>query len=398
MTNQKKNQKNNKYFCIFGGGGIRGITYVGAIKALQELNIEVDGCAGSSVGAVFASLYQFGFSLDEIKEIFFHTNFSIFKDINIDILKVFSITKGDHFLSWIREILEKKFYGKNYKEGKNPPITFKDLDKELIILSVNITDSTYKEFSKYTTPDTEIALAIRASVSIPGFFKPVEIDKDYYVDGDLIKSWPLWRLSKNLCPEDRRILEFRLEDEQTNRKITTGLSYINAVYNVITGFATDYIMDLYSMRDKFDYIRINSKNVAVLDFMIGESKREELINMGYEATRKYFVEDYPVKREKINACYEKILEFAICIQELIKKQKLEEAKCKTYELLAYLCEYKRFIDLVFYNSIINFKNLYLENIKENQVLFVKSKTLKNRNLIEASINKLINDLKINMQG
>ena len=41
MTNQKKTKNNNKYFCIFGGGGIRGITYVGAIKALDELGIKV---------------------------------------------------------------------------------------------------------------------------------------------------------------------------------------------------------------------------------------------------------------------------------------------------------------------------------------------------------------------
>ena len=385
-------QKKNNYFCIFGGGGIRGITYIGAIKALNELGINIDGCAGSSVGAVFAALYQFGFTLDEIKEIFFQTNFSIFKDINIDFFKVFSITKGDHFLSWIREILEKKFYGEKYKEGLNPPITFKDLDKELIILSINLTDSTYKEFSKYTTPDTEIALAIRASVSIPGFFKPVEIEKDYYVDGDLIKSWPLWRLSKNLCPEDRRILEFRLEDKQKNKKITTGISYINAVYNAITGFATDFIMDLYSMRDKFDYIRINSKNVAVLDFMIKEDKREELVNMGYEATKKYFEEEYPKKRAVVDNCYKKTTIYLKDIQNLMKSQKYELTKSKIYELLAYLCENKLYIDLSIYNSIINFKNLYFENFKQGQILFVKSQKLQNKKLIEASIDKILKDI------
>ena len=46
----------HKYFAIFGGGGIRGISYCGAYKALQENNIDLTGCAGSSIGAVFASL------------------------------------------------------------------------------------------------------------------------------------------------------------------------------------------------------------------------------------------------------------------------------------------------------------------------------------------------------
>ena len=57
------------YFAIFGGGGIRGISYCGAFKALQESNITLTGCAGSSIGAVFATLISVGYNYDEIYEI-----------------------------------------------------------------------------------------------------------------------------------------------------------------------------------------------------------------------------------------------------------------------------------------------------------------------------------------
>ena len=40
-----------KYNCIFGGGGVRGVCYIGALKALNELNIELNAIAGSSVGS-----------------------------------------------------------------------------------------------------------------------------------------------------------------------------------------------------------------------------------------------------------------------------------------------------------------------------------------------------------
>ena len=58
------------YFAIFGGGGIRGISYCGAYKALLENDIRLTGCAGSSIGAVFATMYTLGYSYDEIYEIF----------------------------------------------------------------------------------------------------------------------------------------------------------------------------------------------------------------------------------------------------------------------------------------------------------------------------------------
>ena len=63
--------KNNlEYFCILGGGGIRGCSYTGVLKAIEELNLEITGWAGSSIGAVVAALYAFNYTIDEINEVF----------------------------------------------------------------------------------------------------------------------------------------------------------------------------------------------------------------------------------------------------------------------------------------------------------------------------------------
>ena len=50
--------------------------YIGALKALNELNVEIGSIAGSSVGAVFASLLAVGYNDEEIKELFFDFNFT----------------------------------------------------------------------------------------------------------------------------------------------------------------------------------------------------------------------------------------------------------------------------------------------------------------------------------
>lgn len=385
--NKMKDEK--KYFCIFGGGGIRGTAYVGAVQALNELGIEIDGCAGSSVGAVFAGLYTIGYTTEELKELFYKTNFDIFRDINIDILKVFAITKGDYFQNWIKELIEKKFYGENYVEGKNPPVRFCDLDKKLVILSVNLSDSSYHEFSKECTPDVEIAYAIRASVSIPGFFKPVEYNGKYLVDGDLIKSWPLWRISKNLCPENRKILEFRLEDNEKSAKIDSGISYINSVYNTITGFATDFIIDLYGMRDKFDYIKINSTGIGVLDFMINKEQRTHLIEEGYRTTLDYFKYEFPKKRQVIDKHYDALRAHLKEIEKYVNKKYYKMAKDKLFETLAYLCEYKKYIDLAYFEEIINFKNLFIEAYQEKSGFFGAKYILQNSEVLSRKLAILI---------
>ena len=280
--------KSSDYFVIFGGGGIRGVSYVGALKALRENNIKITGYAGSSIGSVFATLCAVGYELEEIKEFFYGINIDFFKDINFDFVNKIALSKGEVFLEWIREKLESKFYKESYKKGEMPPIRFCDLKDELVIYSVDITNNKFKEYSKTLTPDAEVALAVRASVSMPGLFRPLEIDNNLIVDGDLMKSWPLWRLSETLSNKKERILEFRLEDNGIKRKISNAIEYLNAVYNTISGFATDYIIDIYGQKDKFDYIKINTDGISVVDFMIDMKTKEEMVKDGYETTMDYF--------------------------------------------------------------------------------------------------------------
>ena len=207
----------------------------------------------------------------------------------------------------MKEKIESRYYKDSYKKEQIPPVRFKELKKDLIIYSTDLTNNRYNEFSKQVTPDAEVALAVRASVSMPGLFKPLEIDSNMVVDGDLMKSWPLWRLSKTLSSKKERILEFRLEDTRGERNIDTALDYINAVYNTISGFATDYIIDIYGQKDKFDYIKIDTDNISVVDFMISDAKKHKMKDMGYKTTNNYFKNDLPPKRKKLYKNYTQII-------------------------------------------------------------------------------------------
>ncbi len=389
--------KQSEHFAIFGGGGIRGLAYCGAYKAMQENNIKLTGCAGSSIGAVFATLLSVGYKYDEIYKILADVSYEMFIDINVDFKKELAISKGKIFLDWIREKIEKKFYGDSYKKGEMPEVRFCDIKSTLIIYSVDLTNLKFKEFSSQKTPDFEIARAVRASVSMPGLFTPLEIEDNLIVDGDLLKSTPLWRVSNTIKNLDDRIIEFRLEDNETPKKIGNSIEYLNRVYNAICGFATDYIVDLYKEKDKFDYIKINTDDVSVVDFLIPKEKKQELFETGYNITKKYFQEYFPQKRKKLLEKYKTLISYIIKLQKEFNNSKFANAYLRLCEIFMFLCEEKKYLDTSLYQNIIKFKNDFSENYNMINFFGFKNADLKNKEEISRQLLDIIKLTTIKIQ-
>ena len=67
----------SKYLCIFGGGAVRGYTYLGVLKAFEEFNFRPQQLAGSSVGAVIAGFYALGMDYFDISRIICDVNFEL---------------------------------------------------------------------------------------------------------------------------------------------------------------------------------------------------------------------------------------------------------------------------------------------------------------------------------
>lgn len=380
---------NFKYTCLFGGGAIRGVSYIGAVKALEELGIIPDRLEGSSVGSIFAALLAVGYNAEELKDIFIKVNFELFKDISIGLGPLFAISKGEVFLEWVRELIEKKYYGENYKKGVNPAVTFKDIKKNLVVITTNLSNFECKEFSKFDTPDYEIASAVRISCCMPGLMKPIEYNKTLLVDGDLQKSWPMWKLSKHLLNDDERILEFRLEGNYESNDIS-GINYANAVYSCMTAISTSFITNIYGNKDKFDYIVLNTGDIVVVDFNINEAKRNDLINSGYNQTISYFKNFLIEKKSKIRHNYSIIQAHITKIQKYIKSNNIQKAKNQMGELFMDLPELSEIIDLTDYNEIKKFRDIFLNNLKY-PALFGKV-TLSNFKLIDTELNKINNKI------
>ena len=377
------------YTCLFGGGAIRGAAYVGAIKAMNELEIDPKNIAGSSVGALVAGLLAVGYGYQEMSDIFLDVNFDLFKDIQFGLGPNFALSKGEYFLEWVRELIERKFYGEDYEKGKNRAVTFKDLDKNLTIFTTNISNFSCQEFSKITTPDFEIATAVRISSTMPGLMKPYEYNNTLLVDGDLQKSMPMWKLSDNLVNSDERILEFRLEGDYTGND-RNAIDYINTVYSCITSICTDFIVYLYGSKDKYDYVTINTGDIVIVDFNCPKEIREKLMESGYLQTINYFRKFLPEKKENLLNKYYSLERSVKKVVKLIESNKIPKARFVLSDMFVELCDYKDVIDENIYTKLRSFSTLLNDNVKYPP-LFGKV-SLKNPDLVKSELNSVLEDL------
>lgn len=378
------------YFCIFGGGAIRGLAYLGSLQAMQEVGVNIKAYAGSSVGAVFAAYAALDYTCEEFRTVFDEVNFDLFRDVRLDLAKKFAISKGEHFLEWIRAGIEKKFYGELYSKNNNKPVTFKDIDKDLFVITSNINGCEPYIFSKYTTPDFEVARAVHVSTSLPGLLEPYEYENNVLIDGDMMKSWPMWRVHELLCPKDCRIIEFRLEGAKCWPNVKNSVEYLNAVFATLSNFATDYIMETYQPKDKFDYVKIDTEHILPVQFTLPKEDREGLITLGYETTMEYFKKTLLQKKKEILPQYTVLLDHLIKIKNAVKTNKVLDAKSYLCDMFVYLCEAKRYIDTPVYDNSVKLKNYFFSNIKES--FFFKTPSLKDKRQIEFYINKLNDDI------
>ncbi len=388
-----REHNNFKYTCLFGGGAIRGAAHVGVIKALETLGIEATTLAGSSVGSMIAALYAVGYTYEEIAEVFLSVNFELFRDISLGFNQKFALSKGEVFLEWLRDLIERKYYKEAYLKGQCRPVSFKDLNKNLVIITTNMKTFTCKEFSNFETPDFEVAMAVRISCCMPGLMRALTVDDEMLVDGDLMKGKPMWSLSKNLKNTENRILEIRLEGTYAG-KDASPIEYVNGMYTCITSSETDFIKNIYGKKDKYDYLVIDTGNVVVVDFNYPNEKRQAIIDDGYRQTMNYFKNYLVMKKQNILEIYSEILDKLRNIQGFFVLKKYSAGKNALAELFIYLAGVNKIIDSELYDAISLFQKLAFNNIKTG---LLGRSTCANVETVSNSLNLIIEDITIRIR-
>ncbi len=377
-----------KYACLFGGGAIRGAAHVGVLKALHSIGIEPTLLAGSSVGSIVAALYAVGYTDDELAQVFLSVNFELFRDVSLGFNNKFALSKGNVFLEWLRDLIERKYYGTAYLKGQCRPVSFKDLKKNLVIITTNMNNFSCREFSSFETPDFEVALAVRISCCMPGLMRAYNFNDELLVDGDLMKGKPMWYLSKNIQNSADRILEIRLEGTFSGSDLKP-LEYVNGMYTCMTSSETSFIKSLYGKCDRYDYLVVDTGDVVVVDFNYPLEKRQAIIDNGYKQTMDYFTKYLPIKKQRIDDIYLNMLDELRKIQGFMLRKKYTAAKNSIQELFMLLLPEKDVIDKELLDTLLAFQKLLSSNVKAG--LLGRSKCL-NANTVSDVLNNLIADL------
>jgi len=183
---------------VFEGGGVKGIAYGGTLDVLDSMNIlpGIERVAGTSAGAITATLLALGFTSAEVADIIAKTNFKDFEDNNL-LGGLFQFTnkygwfKGDKFKCWIGEHIKNKTGSSDYTFGQLKNDIPSKKFRELHVVGTNLSLQSALVFSHETTPDVPIKEAVRASMSIPLYFQSVLREKNIWVDGGVSWNYPV---------------------------------------------------------------------------------------------------------------------------------------------------------------------------------------------------------------
>ncbi|HBL77973.1 MAG: hypothetical protein A2W90_01295 [Bacteroidetes bacterium GWF2_42_66] len=209
--------KAQKVGLVLSGGGAKGLAHIGVIKALEENNIPIDYVAGTSMGAIVAGLYAAGFSVEEMEKLFKSEQFKFWTTGEIQEEYRYFFRKLEETPAWLSMEMKKE----DDKLRVLPPtniIPEEQMDFAFMELFSSTNAVCNYDFNNLFVPflciatdvhnNREIVLrsgdmgeAIRASMTFPFYFKPIEIDGNLVFDGGIVNNFPAENMKEVFNPD-----------------------------------------------------------------------------------------------------------------------------------------------------------------------------------------------------
>lgn len=159
-----------------GSGGARGLAHIGAIEELEQRDYHITSIAGTSMGAMIAGMYAAG-RLGEAKEWFLGVTKRKMLALADFKLTTSSIVEGERVIEALKQVV--------------PDVEMADLSIPTAMVAADIISGREVVFRSGPMFD-----AIRASISLPLFFRPVEHEGGLLIDGGILNPLPLDRLER----------------------------------------------------------------------------------------------------------------------------------------------------------------------------------------------------------
>ena len=291
------------------GGGVKGVAYVGAIEELDKARLfsKIERVSGTSAGALLAFMICAGYDVGEIKHLMMNEiDFKKFKTgwNPIRILSGYGLYSGKYILDFVHRLLKESPINKNISPALQLTAnsTFRDMKnagcKHLYVFACNTSMHDVTEFSADKTPHVLVAEAIRASMSIPYFFKAWKFSDNnpndhIYIDGGVVYNYPLTffdhdRFNKMEHENFESIGLYLYTPKRANK---VSLRFFQVFFFTKHLFESlletqDYVV-IHDKEQLQRSIMINDLKIPATDFNITRDQMNSLIESGSRAAKKY---------------------------------------------------------------------------------------------------------------
>jgi NTE family protein len=188
---------------VLSGGGARGMAHIGVLKILEDLKIPIDCIAGTSMGAIVGGLYASGMTAQQIDATMRSLDWQeAFRDAPPRRDLAFRRKQDDrNFLVRLPLGLKHRtiLLPKGFIQGQKLQETLRQLtlpfsnstDFDLLPTPFRAVATDLETGNAVLMDKGDLAIAMRASMSAPGVFAPVELDGRLLVDGGLAENLPV---------------------------------------------------------------------------------------------------------------------------------------------------------------------------------------------------------------
>ncbi|OYT13690.1 MAG: hypothetical protein B6I19_03800 [Bacteroidetes bacterium 4572_114] len=274
-----------KVAVVLSGGGSRGAAHIGVLKALEENNIPIDYITGTSIGAMVAGLYASGYSPQQIEDYFVSSDFARMATGQIDSRYSYYYKKDSPDASWVDIDLNLKqnistFLQTNIISPVEMDFAFMKLFAGAAAVASNDFDKLFVPFrcvaadidsnQTIVLRSGDLCKSIRASLTFPFYFRPIEIDNKLLFDGGMYNNFPSDVALKDFNPDV--IIGSKVAGNYPKPDPDDVLSQIQKMLMSDTDFTVQL--------DSGVLIEPPVEKVDLLDF----SKSQEFINSGYNET------------------------------------------------------------------------------------------------------------------
>ena len=275
---------------VLSGGAARGLAHVGVLKALEEQGIHIDAIAGTSMGAVIGGLYASGYKIDELEKL----------ALGIDWQEALSDAPARADIPFRRKQDDRDFLVKQKLSFRDdgslglPLGVIQGQNLSLLLESLLAHSSDIRDFDKLPIPFRAVATdivngekvvfrkghlpqVIRASMSIPAVFAPVEINGQLLVDGGMVDNIPV-DVAREMGV-DRVIVVDIGTPLRPRKQLTTVFDILNQSTTLMTRSNSE--VQLASLTPDDILIQPALSSIGATDF----GRSQDIISAGYRATQ-----------------------------------------------------------------------------------------------------------------